>query len=163
MNIRIKIAQSNIIINLMHGPPKQTFFRSFTHQCHSNNAAWNGGFTVHFFACLILQVSAWIRMNNCWHSHTGSPCSGKLELNSCRCMKTDLFSGQAWRGYDCAARCLVLIIRLQNLSALGELKSIFYNSIAIIFASCRVAYSAFKSSFSVGEFSRIRIHEAVLI
>ncbi|WER20905.1 hypothetical protein P2E05_12380 [Providencia stuartii] len=64
-------------------------------------------------------------------------------------MKTDRFSGQAWRGYDCAATCLLLIIRPQNLSITAALKSIIHTMIAIIFALLTMAYSALKSLFDV--------------
>ncbi|MDT7048737.1 hypothetical protein [Providencia stuartii] len=78
-------------------------------------------------------------------------------------MKTDLFSGQAWRGYDCAATCLLLIIRPQNLSVTEALKSIIYATAAIIFALITVAYSALNSLISEGGFLRIRLGSATLI
>ncbi|EPN6604617.1 hypothetical protein ACT2QZ_002683 [Providencia rettgeri] len=78
-------------------------------------------------------------------------------------MKTDLFSGQAWRGYDCAARCLLLNIRPQNLRAITALKSNFYNWIAIIFARFVAACGAFKSLFDGGNLLRIRLGELGLI
>ncbi|HGN1749508.1 TPA: hypothetical protein ACKSJL_004072, partial [Providencia stuartii] len=68
-------------------------------------------------------------------------------------MKTDLFSGQAWRGYDCAATCLLLIIRPQNLSVTEALKSIIHATAAIIFALITVAYSALNSLISEGGIS----------
>ncbi|HGN1942129.1 TPA: hypothetical protein ACKRW2_000440, partial [Providencia stuartii] len=62
-------------------------------------------------------------------------------------MKTDLFSGQAWRGYDCAATCLLLIIRPQNLSVTEALKSIIHATLIT------VAYSALNSLISEGGIS----------
>ncbi|EFB71503.1 hypothetical protein PROVRUST_07243 [Providencia rustigianii DSM 4541] len=65
-------------------------------------------------------------------------------------MKTDLFSGQAWRGYDCAATCLLLIIRPQILRAIAALNSNFYNWIAIILGRLRMDYRADKRRFGGG-------------
>ncbi|EFB70616.1 hypothetical protein PROVRUST_08242 [Providencia rustigianii DSM 4541] len=98
----------------------------------------------------ISQFPAQIRKIKKGSLLTRSLTTGAVQTISCRCMKTDLFSGQAWRGYDCAATCLLLIIRLQNFRAIAALNSNFYNWIAIILGHLRMHYRAFSGQFDEG-------------